>query len=464
MRIAIATLDTLGKAMAGPAIRCWEMATALTAAGHDVRILAFGGADRAGEGFTTRHVGVDSFRGEVEECEILVVQGYLVATFPWLQDWDGHLVVDLYDPFHLESLEVERYEPMPQRHAALANALRELGAQVGRGDFFLCASEKQRDLWLGHLAAAGRVNPDTYEADPTLRRLIDIAPFGIQSAPPVQREHAVRGVVPGIGPDDRVIIWGGGVYNWFDPLTVIRAVDALREEMPDLRLYFLGMKHPNPDVPAMAMASRTRELADELGLTGRHVFFNEEWVEYDRRVDHLLDADLGVSTHFPHVETRFSFRTRILDYLWAGLPVVATEGDTFGELVAAEGLGAAIPPEDTGALVDALRMLLARDDEGERTREAVRSNVERVAAQYVWPRALAPLVDYCDAPYRADDHGRLTAGAAAGAGAPAIAFASLPWTTRLRLDARAVVTHLRRGGVRAVADKVRLRVAKSRAR
>ena len=24
--------------------------------------------------------------------------------------------------------------------------------------------------------------------------------------------------------DDRVILWGGGIYNWFDPLTLIRAV------------------------------------------------------------------------------------------------------------------------------------------------------------------------------------------------------------------------------------------------
>lgn len=462
MRIAIATLDTLGAAMAGPAIRCWEMARALTDAGHDVRILAFGGADRAGEGFTTRRVTVDSFRTEVEACEILIVQGYIVATFPWLQEWDGYVVVDLYDPFHLESLEVERYEPLPQRHAALAGSLRELSAQVGRGDFFLCASDKQRDLWLGHLAAAGRVNPDTYDADPTLANLIGLAPFGIQPEAPVQREHAVRGVIPGIGMEDRIIIWGGGVYNWFDPLTIIRAVAALADEMPDLRLYFLGMKHPNPDVPAMAMATRTRELAEELGLVGRHVFFNEEWVEYDRRVDHLLDADLGVSTHYPHVETRFAFRTRILDYLWAGLPIVATEGDTFAELVADEGLGVAVPPEDVDAVVAALRSMLGRDEEATARREQVRANVARVARQYEWPRALAPLVTYCAAPYRAADHERLTGGGGAGGGA--IKFESLPLLTRAKLDAKAVVSHLRAGGVRAVAGKVRMRLAKLRAR
>ena len=41
----------------------------------------------------------------------------------------------------------------------------------------------------------------------------------------------------------------------------------------------------------------------------------------------LLEADIGVSTHVDHVETAFSFRTRILDYLWAVPPVVTTTGD-----------------------------------------------------------------------------------------------------------------------------------------
>lgn len=454
-RIAVATLDTLGAAMAGPAIRAWEISRALAGAGHDVRLLTFAAAKRAGEGFAARHVDVGRFRAEVEDVDVLVVQGYLVASFPWLRDWAGCLVVDLYDPFHLESLEVERFKPINERHAALANALRELGAQVSRGDFFVCASEKQWDLWVGQLAASGRVNPETYDDDPTLRRLIDVAPFGTPATAPVQREHAVRGRVPGIGADDKVIVWGGGVYNWFDPLTVIRAVDRLRADVPDVRLYFLGMRHPNPDVPEMDMAVRTRALAHELGLVGTHVFFNEEWVDYDRRVDHLLDADIGVSTHFPHVETRFSFRTRILDYLWTGLPVVCTQGDTFGELVAAEGLGAAVPPEDVDALTDALRMLLTDEE----ALNAARRRVAEVAGAFTWDNALAPLVDYCADPRRAADAERIAAGRGS-----AVDFDSLPVLTRLKLDAKAVATQLRSGGVRAVADKVKLRVARERAK
>ena len=112
----------------------------------------------------------------------------------------------------------------------------------------------------------------------------------------------------------------------------------------------------------MSMAVQTRALADELQLTGTHVFFNEDWVPYEDRQNYLLESDVGVSTHFDHVETAFSFRTRILDYLWAGLPVISTSGDALSDMIESAGAGIAVPPGDVGALEDALFDLLA--DEG----------------------------------------------------------------------------------------------------
>ena len=96
------------------------------------------------------------------------------------------------------------------------------------GDAFLCASERQRDHWLGALAALGRVSPEVYAGDPALRSLVAVVPFGLDPAPPGPGP-AVKGVLPGIAPSDRLLLWGGGIWNWFDPLTVIRAVGRLAE-------------------------------------------------------------------------------------------------------------------------------------------------------------------------------------------------------------------------------------------
>jgi glycosyltransferase involved in cell wall biosynthesis len=443
-RVLVVTLDTIAPAMAGPAIRAWEICTALSQ-DCDVALVTFGACRRPGTGFDVRHVDVAGFRAEVDQVDVLVVQGFVVHTFAWLADVPQCIVVDLYDPFQLETLEVDRYRPDSIRWEALDRARGELSAQLARGDLFLCASRRQRDLWLGALSAAGRVNPATYDDDPTMASLLALVPFGLDPHPPARREPAIRGVVPGIDDSSKVLLWGGGVYNWFDPLTLVRAVDRLHREDPDVRLFFLGMQHPTPDVPEMAMATRTRELADELGLTGSVVFFNERWVDYDRRADYLLDADVGVSCHFPHVETEFSFRTRILDYLWAGLPVVCTGGDAFAEHIEAAGAGLVVPAEDVDSLVEALRQAL---DPVQRPLLAAGSR--SLAIGFTWGRVLEPLVAYCLQPRRAADHGLLEPNLRPGRSRIA----------RLADDLRAAWRHLRDGGPTAVWRKVRWRLAR----
>jgi len=450
-RVLVVTLDTIAERMAGPAIRAWEISRAL-ADEHDVRLVTFGRCACEGAGFEARQIQVADFRAEVSASDVVIIQGFVFNAFPWLQTCDQVLVVDLYDPFQLETLEVDRHKPMKDRHRALAFALGELSLQLRRGDFFMCASARQRDLWIGHLAAAGRINPDTYDVDPGLSSLISIVPFGTSAQPALQAHHAIKGATAGIGVDDKVVLWGGGVYNWFDPLTLVRAIDVVRVSVPEVRLYFLGMKHPNPDVPQMAVAARCRQLSDELRLTGTHVFFNEGWVPYEQRADYLLDADIGVSCHFQHVETEFSFRTRILDYLWAGLPIVSTEGDSFAALVAAEDLGRAVPAEDVDALVAALLEVLTSDSAQQR----YRANVRRVAEDFRWPRVLEPLLAFCRMPVRSADAQRIALEASTPAPGSSLA-------AQWEADVRAVVRHFRSGGIRQVVAKVRWRTARRRA-
>lgn len=397
-RVLVVTGEPLGDRMAGPAIRAWEIATAL-AGEHDVRLVSTAGAHRSSSTFTVEYAAGTGLREPTDWADVVIFQGFLLETAPWLKDSSKVIVADVYDPMHLEQLEQAKDLGPEGRRNALAVTTHALNEQLRRADFLMCASPKQRDFWLGQLAGQGRVNPAVYDEDASLDNLIAVVPFGIGDQAPVQRRHAIKGAVPGIGPDDKVIVWGGGIYNWFDPLTLVRAVDRLKDRHDEVRLFFLGTKHPNPGVPDMRIAWETRQLADRLGLTGRHVFFNDGWVPYDERADYLLDADLGVSTHFAHVETAYSFRTRILDYLWAGLPIVATDGDTFGELIRARGLGRAVPEQDVEALEAALEEMLF----DEQARSAAAAAVRAVAGEFVWSRALEPLVAFCRFPRRAAD-------------------------------------------------------------
>jgi glycosyltransferase involved in cell wall biosynthesis len=447
-RIAVITPDVLSTRMAGPAIRAFHIAEQLSG-DHDVVLISTAECSITSAAFECRSVSWRQLRAAVGEAEVVVLQGFVTYRAPWLIGSDKILIVDLYDPLHLEQLEQLGDRPLPERQAMLDLTVRVLNEQLVRGDFFLCASEEQRHLWLGQLAALGRLNALTYAHDSSLRALIDVCPFGLPIEPPTRQRPAIKSVVPGIGSDDKVILWAGGVYNWFDPLTLVHAVDRIREAHEDVRLFFLGMKHPNPEVPEMAVAWQTRKLADELGLTGKHVFFNDGWVAYDDRQNYLLDADVGVSTHFDHLETTFSFRTRILDYLWAGLPVVATSGDTFGRLVVAEGLGAAVEERDVEGLTAALCSMLYDSEAA----DLARANVARIRERFTWPEVLAPLVAFCAQPRRAAD-------AAADRGRLA-RRAVLPRNRLARLALRGAGL-VRRGGLRAVVEKLGNRAHRGR--
>jgi hypothetical protein len=94
-----------------------------------------------------------------------------------------------------------------------------------------------------------------------------------------------------------------------------------------------------------------------------------------------------VSAHFDDLESRFAFRTRLLDCFWASLPVVTTSGDVLGDLVERRGLGRAVAPGDVAGWVAALESLLDDADAYEQARAATAS----MRADYAWPRVVEPL-------------------------------------------------------------------------
>jgi glycosyltransferase involved in cell wall biosynthesis len=396
--VLVITADSLSTRMAGPAIRAFEIAKAVSAVA-DVKLVSTVHASLTHPGLEIVDASQGGLRPAVNWADVIVLQGHILSSFPWISATDKIIVADIYDPMHLEDLEQSKERPFAERVHLSADVSTVLNEQIIRADFMVCASEKQRDFWLGQASGMGRINPATYDQDSSLRGLIDVVSFGVQDAAPVQKRHAIKGAIDGIGPDDKVILWGGGIYNWFDPLTLIRAVGRLAERRPEVRLFFLGVSHPNPDVPRMQMVNDAFALSDELGLTDRVVFFNEGWVPYDERANYLLDADLGVSTHLDHLETRYSFRTRILDYLWASLPVVATDGDTFAEIIVRRGIGQVVPPDDIDALEQALERVLFDED----ARAGMLANVQALADSMKWEKVLRPLIDFCATGQRAPD-------------------------------------------------------------
>jgi GT2 family glycosyltransferase/glycosyltransferase involved in cell wall biosynthesis len=458
-RVLVLTGDAIGEQMAGPAIRAWHIASVL-AAEHEVRLVTTNPVCAAPDDpFPVKRANRLQLGTHVDWADVVVLQGHTLELAPGLKKRGSTKIVvcDLYDPMHLELLEQGRDPGVSasgeERATDLAAVTGVLNNQLRRGDFFLCASERQRHLWLGHLAALGRLNPAVYDTDPTVRSLLAVAPFGLSGNAPRRTASPIRGRLT--GENDKVVLWAGGLYSWLDPLTLVRAIGRLAQDHPDVRLVFLGMRHPNPEVPAMDIGVHTRQLAAGLGLTDKHVFFNESWVPYAERQNWLLDADCGVITHHDHVETTFAFRTRVLDYLWAGLPIVTTDGDALADLVRTEWLGVVVPPEDPAALAEALRIALYDAEFA----AAARERIAAVRERFTWEAVLAPLISFCRNPMPAPD--RLPGAE------PLTRNRSLPPSEAARRDLALVKQYLADGGAtelaRRAAGRVR-RIARDRIR
>ncbi|MEA2016435.1 MAG: glycosyltransferase [Actinomycetota bacterium] len=393
-KLLIVSSEVISGEMAGPAIRVWNFAMVLSQY-MEVILAVPNKTDLAGQNFRIVQFKDDGdLRELIKEVDIILSGGMTFAKYRSIKDSGKYLIMDIYDPYNLASLAEYSTEPIKKRleiHELIHNIFNE---QFYYGDFFICASERQRDFWLGMLAALNRVNPYSYNQDPTLKKMIDVVPFGLPAVKPIHNRDVLKNKVSGIDGNDFVIIWGGGIYNWFDPLTLIKAMSEIAERRDDIKLFFMGVRHPNPEVRELQLVNDTINLAKKLGVYEKNVFFNFGWVDYNDRQNYLLEADAGIITHPEHIETRFSYRTRILDYLWTGLPVISTRGDYLSDMVERRGLGITTADGDVQGVVNAIIKLA---DDKNFYNQCV-ENIGKIAGGYSWEKVCRPIVDFCRDP------------------------------------------------------------------
>lgn len=384
--------EAVRRLTAGVGTRFVALAEVLRDAGHSVTLAIPNAAEEAeavGEEITVVTAAPERLGSQADGHDWVLLHGHLGNHYLSQRD-DLPVVIDLYDPFLVENLHYHRhlgFEPYRNDHATWK-------LQLSKGDFFLCSSEEQRFFYLGWLGALGRVNPLILEDDSTLHSLISELPFGTPAGAPAAaptRDHVLRGV-----DDGQPVIYFGGIYDWYDPLVVLDAMPALLEADPRMVVVFVD--HPHPEETPLSGAAEVRRRAEERDWLGRSVRF-ESWRPFDRRFELPQACDLALVTHQPGLETDLSLRTRLVDLLWLGLPVVATRGGTMSRVIDEIGAGVTIPAGDPRALVSAVRRLL--DDPA--LRQGAAAAGRSWAARRRWRDVAAPLLEFAARP-RFDPH------------------------------------------------------------
>jgi len=399
--------------MAGIGIRYAELARRLPGLGIEVRLISPATPEEMLAAVPLEASQVARFeRGRLKElcagCTSVVAQGQLgndaVVELGSASGLPGALpvAIDLYDPWLIENfayVESLGLDPYRNDHATWV-------LQMSRGDFFLCSSDEQRTFYLGFLAALGRVNPERLVGDPDLSGLIAPVPFGVPEELPL---HAAYLPPRSLG-EKRLLF--GGLYDWYDPWTLLDALDAL--DRPDWTLLLIA--NPNPENTPQRLLGEVEARCRCRGVWGTRVQLLD-WVPSERRYDLLRDVDVLVAPHRPTLETRLSLRTRFLDALAAGCPVITSEGGAMSRMLIEHHAGRVVPAGDAAALGVALVDAVKKIDG-----DAFQAGAARLLEGFRWERALAPLVAFCREPRIDPTKERFARALPTGAPADSLAF------------------------------------------
>ena len=162
-----------------------------------------------------------------------------------------------------------------------------------------------------------------------------------------------------------------------------------------------GARSPDPLVPAVARRRPGRASARASSASSDAIEI-VDWVAHDERRARLARADAAVTLDPGGIEARYAFRTRLVDALAAGLPIIATTGELVADEAAARGAGFTVPAGNP----DALAELLVDARRRSRAAHAARARMAPARRRrWDYERTVAPLAAWCrDRGARAPGH------------------------------------------------------------
>lgn len=377
---------------AGPGVRYFEIANGLKRAGFSVTLAVPADTISSGQkissvtAWTVKNIG--EIIADADAVILPQVHAALSTEYPKAAPPDLPTAVDLYDPVLIENLGLlDQNDDSLRQYAGYLSGVIPI---LKRGDFFFCANRRQRLYYLGVLNALGRINPLTYGY-----KMIDLVPFGVNELPPEHRKKVMRGSL--VGEKDPVILWFSGIYPWFDAVTLIKAMPVILKSLPDCKLVILGGKHPRSHAPDDEFRA-VYELASRTGLLDRSVIF-VDWQPYEERGNWYLEADLAVTTHKQTLETELSHRTRVVDFIWAGLPMIVSRGDEVGSMVESFGCGETVAVGNVEELAGKILKIL----KDVKIRGQMKTAAGPLANMLRWDKVLEPLIEWAADPVIAPD-------------------------------------------------------------
>ncbi len=201
-------------------------------------------------------------------------------------------------------------------------------------DFIITQNERMRETivflchWLARWDPSQRVLTARLGLSRDMESVADVA-----SDAYLARRAEGRGRLR-LGDEDILIVNAGGAWNWTDCDTFLEAACLHFRQGGRTRVYFSGITQPdNHEINRVRdrilelLAQYPECFSNEMG-DGRPIYIERDWSRGGRDIHTFLQAgDLGLSVNKVGFEGWQSHRVRIVDYIGAGLPLLAAGDD-----------------------------------------------------------------------------------------------------------------------------------------
>jgi glycosyltransferase involved in cell wall biosynthesis len=265
---------------------------------------------------------------------------------------------------------------------------RKFAPVLHRADRFSTCSRAQRAALIGQLGMIGRMTAknDGYEFVSAIPNSIDdeeLASLG-RIERPLRKPN-----------DNFVLLWSGGYNTWTDPDVLFEALELAMRAAPQLSFVSTGGGIPGHHVDAYEHFRQRVASSSQ-----RERFELAGWVQTAELPAYYAGAHAAILVDRFSYEGVLGARTRMLDWLAAGLPIVSTRLSEISEELDAAQIAISAPCGDATAIKNAILSLYEDPHEayerGERGRVYAR---EHLRAQI----QLAPLLAWAQDPRRAPD-------------------------------------------------------------
>jgi glycosyltransferase involved in cell wall biosynthesis len=376
----------------GGGLRCWGIAKGLRSQDKNLEITVAYHESYKKDDLTPSFESIDLATWNNESIEQLIsdfdtiivsyCMGDLSVNLANTVKSNQQLVLDCYVPIYTE-ISARDSKDLEGEYTAFKNEVDRWAAVLRRGDIYLCANENQKRYYQGVLSALGRINPATYSDE-----LLLTVPYGIYKEQPVIKSKPISALLSTEEQDYKRILWFGAVYPWFDLRTLVEAVKKLNKTLP-AKLVIVGAKNPfnaHPD-----FVSRYNELIEyiENDPEAKSNIILQDWVEFNDRADWYLDSDLVILINKIGGENELAWRTRLVDYMWADLPIITNGGDPLGEELIAIGAASRLDDLSSAGLSKSLSRLLTNPQDLEKIKKALSA----IRKKYYWEIVTRPLYD-----------------------------------------------------------------------